>query len=120
MRKHSALDNRKALNWAESIQQAEEEVLDIQDDVEAELEVALDAPGTGGGAGAVTVTRAEPFQYGSAGSASGSAIKSSSDRNFYNTSSGFSKGDTPSLNSAIARHGRAAVRRAIGNGRRGA
>jgi hypothetical protein len=118
MREHAALENRKAINWAEAVRQAEEEILFVDDEVEAELEVALDAPGAG--AGGVSMKRAEPFEYGSAGSASGSVIHtSSSGRNFYNTSSGFSKGDTPSLNSAIARHGQAAVRRAVGNARRG-
>ncbi len=149
MRKHSSLENRKAINWAEQVVLHEEEAA-VADDVEAALDAELEAPGSQGGAGAVTIKRAdlavaskfqygsvggdgsvlptgseEKFQFGSAGGGSGlrgpSPVRTSnSGRTFLDgAGGGFSRGDTPALNTALARHGRIAVRRAAGNARRG-
>lgn len=106
MRKHSTLDNRKAINWAEAVQQAEEEVLMVDDEVEAALEVELDAPGSQGGSGAVSIKRADTFEYGSVGSGSGAACGRVSPVN----------PGSANMRQAVASHGLAGARRQVGNG----
>ena len=145
-RRHTALSNRKAINWADQIAVHEEEAAVVDDEVEAALEIELDAPGSSGGSGAVSYKRAdtampkfrygssgsggdsgtdEEFEFGSAGGGSGltgpSPVRvSGSGRTFLDgAGGGFRPGDTPALNTALARHGRIAVRRAVGNVRRG-
>lgn len=101
MRRHTALENRKAINWAEAVQQAEEEVLGT-DEVETELETALDAPSAG--AGSVSIKRAD-FQYGSVGGGTNSHGRL-----------GPQNPGSPNMHQAVAAQGLAGARRQIGNG----
>lgn len=98
---HTALQNRKAISWAETIENHEADVVEA-DEVEAELEIALDAPS--GGAGAVSVKRAE-FQYGSVGSGN----------NSYGRLSPENPG-SPSMKTAIQTKGVRDARSQVGNG----
>jgi hypothetical protein len=138
MRKHSSLAGRKAINWADTVAIQAEEIA-TADEVEAALEVGLE---TSGGVGATRIKRAdtpkfqygsvgplgeisgasEEFEFGSAGGGSGlrgpSIYQPSSGRTLGDGAGGFNKGETPALNTALARHGKMAVKRVVGNGGR--
>lgn len=109
-------------SWADTVFQNDMDA-ETADEVENALDEVLEQVPEGG-RGSPTIKRVE---YGSAGSRGANRAPSlfrgegptmPLGMGGEGRSQGFRPGESPSLNTAVARYGRAAVRRALGNGRR--